>query len=81
MENIVELQKIIQENEFFQWLIVTIISAIVFSATNLFFVSNILKIEITRGKKIKIIILEVISRVSTAIIIPVPYYRALTIIV
>ncbi len=43
MENIVELQKIIQENEFFQWLIVTIISAIVFSATNLFFVSNILK--------------------------------------
>ena len=81
MENIVELQKIIQENEFFQWLIVTIISAIVFSATNLFFVSNILKIEITKGKKIKIIILEVISRVSTAIIIPVPYYRALTIIV
>ena len=80
MENIVELQKIIQENQFFQWLIVTIISAIVFSATNLFFVSNILKIEITRGKKIKIIILEVISRVSTAIIIPVPYYRALTII-
>ena len=79
MENIVELQKIIQENQFFQWLIVTIISAIVFSATNLFFVSNILKIEITRGKKIKIIILEVISRVSTAIII-VPYYRALTII-
>lgn len=80
MENIVELQKMIGENEIFQWIIVNMISSVVFSAINLFFIINVFKIETTRNKKIIIIMLDVISRVVTTTLMPAPYYRAVNIV-
>ena len=81
MENIVELQKMIEENEFLKWMTVNIISSLVFSAINLFFIINVFKIETTKNKKIKIIMLDVMSRLLTTILIPAPYYRAVNIVV
>lgn len=76
-----ELQRMVETNEIIQWIFVNLISAILSSMINTFLFVKLFKIETTTKSITKAIIIQSIFRVINPLYIPVPYYRAVNIII
>ena len=71
---------LISTGELKQWIIVSFITAILFSACNLYIFIHLFEIKTTKAKIIKVLVLDVIFRMLAVTIIPIPYYRGINII-
>lgn len=71
---------LISTGELKQWILVSFITAILFSACNLYIFIHLFEIKTTKAKIIKVLVLDVIFRMLAVIIIPIPYYRGINII-
>ena len=72
--------ELVKVNEFSKWLVVSFISAIIFSICDIYMFTQLFKVETTKIKLTKAILLGIVCRIITVILIPNPYYRAINII-
>lgn len=81
MEILLELQRMIGINEFWQWIFMSYVYCMIFSYTNIFLFTNLFKVETNRTQKIKVMLLDGTLRLISTLIIPTFYYRAVNIVI
>jgi len=81
MEILLNVQRIMEIEELGKWIIVNIISSIVFSYINVWMFVELFKIETKNHEKLKFVSIDSISRFIVMIFIPAPYYRIPNIII
>lgn len=79
MVGLLELQKLFNGNGFIEWLIVSIIGAILLSSFNILIYTRIFSINSSIKKNIVIVIIDALIRVVTSIFISAPFYRIVNI--
>ena len=76
MGGVLELQRIVGTQEFYQWIITSIFNAIIFSVCDVFLFTKLFNVNSTKLRLIQVILIESIFKMISVIFIPIPYYRA-----
>lgn len=80
MGGVLELQRLVEINEFYKWMATSIFNAIIFSVCDVFLFIKLFKVDSTKSKLIQVVLIEAILKMISVILIPIPYYRAVHLI-
>ncbi len=80
MSDGVILKRIMSSGNAYEWIFVSLVSAVIFSYINIIFFVRLFKIEANVSQKLCAVIFSALARFISTFIIPVPYYRAINII-
>ena len=76
VSGVYELQRIVEINEFYQWILTSILNAIIFSFCDVILFTKLFNVKSTKPKLTVVILIESILKMISVIFIPIPYYRA-----
>lgn len=80
MGGVLELQRMVEINEFYQWMLTSIFNAIIFSFCDVFLFTKLFSVNSTKPKLAMLILIEALLKMISIILIPIPYYRAVHLI-
>lgn len=80
MSDDVILRRIMSAENAYEWIFVSLVSAVIFSYINIIFFVRLFKIEANVSQKLSAVIFSASARFISTLLIPVPYYRAINII-
>ena len=76
MSGVLALQNMVEISEFYRWMATSISNAIIFSVCDVYLFVELFRVNSTKSKLIQAILIEAILKIISVILFPVPYYRA-----
>ena len=76
MSGVLALQNMVEISVFYRWMTTSIFNAIIFSVCDVYLFVKLFRVNSTKSKLIQAILIEAILKIISVILFPVPYYRA-----